>query len=296
MIRAILSGFKSAILLMASITTILGVTTSISAQMRDVDRRLNVAVVGFELNEAAAKDALADGANINARNEAMNGETMLITAIKGFKEPKVIKFLLDNGAEPSIKDESGRTALSYARQYNIGKNQAGREIIKMLEDATQKPAGTGAGASKQVPGENNRANNSTVDAPLKSENGRTEPATTRRKPRKGNGPLTAEDVQAVLEESLTAEYQNHAYGVKNKVTFEWAGPITIGAAELRPQARGRCYPVKLRVKVTAVDPRDGKTSTVERGIQANIGGYLKKEIFCFFRNGFGEWEYGTYYL
>jgi hypothetical protein len=111
---------------------------------------------------------------------------------------------------------------------------------------------------------------------------------------KGTGPLTEEDVKATLEESLTAAYQNHFYGVKNKVTFEWIGPIKIGAAELRPQARGACYPVKLRVKVTATDPRDGNRSTVERGVQASIGPYTKKEIFCFFRDGFGEWTYGTY--
>jgi hypothetical protein len=42
------------------------------------------------------------------------------------------------------------------------------------------------------------------------------------------------------------------------------------------------------------DPRDGKTSSVKRGLNAEIGGYHKTEIFCFFKNGFGEWEFGTY--
>ena len=76
------------------------------------DRRVHFTVLGFEFDEAAAKDALSDGADVNAVNGAMGGETMLISAIKSFKEPKVIKFLLASGADPNVKDEEGRTALS----------------------------------------------------------------------------------------------------------------------------------------------------------------------------------------
>jgi ankyrin repeat protein len=85
------------------------------AQNDDANRRLTVAVVGFELNEAAAKDALAAGADINWKNDAMNGETLLIQAIKSFKDAEVVRFLLNNGANPNLTDDSGRTALSWAR-------------------------------------------------------------------------------------------------------------------------------------------------------------------------------------
>jgi hypothetical protein len=101
--------------------------------MTDIDRRLNVAVVGFDLNTAAAKAALSSGADINHRNEALGNETMLITAIKGQKDPAVIRFLIENGADPGLKDDAGRTALDYARQYGIGRDAQGREIIALLQ-------------------------------------------------------------------------------------------------------------------------------------------------------------------
>jgi hypothetical protein len=106
------------------------------------------------------------------------------------------------------------------------------------------------------------------------------------------GPPTEAEVKATIEKTFTTDYESHFFGVKNKVTFEWVGGVVVG----QPQGRQRfpaisCYPVKLNVKVTATDPRDGKSLTVPRGTEAKIGGYSKKEIFCFYRNGFGEWEF-----
>jgi hypothetical protein len=71
---------------------LLGASSQAFAQNDDANRRLSVAVVGFEFNEAAAKEALAAGADINWKNDALNGETLLIQAIKSFKDAKVIKF------------------------------------------------------------------------------------------------------------------------------------------------------------------------------------------------------------
>ncbi len=244
------------------------------------DRRLTVAVLGFEFNEAAAKDALADGANINAKNGALGGETVLITAIKGFKDPQVVRFLLDNGADANLKDDSGQTALSLARKYNIGRKQNGRDILKMLEDATGQAA-----TNTDKPAENTTS--------LKTTTVKT--TTTDSKPaRRVGGAPTAEEIKETLEKSFTKDYQNHFFGVRNKVTFEWIGSITVGAPETRGRIPTRCYPAKLNVKVTAEDPRDGNRSSVTRGTEAMIGGYSKTEIFCFSRNGFGEWGYVTY--
>jgi hypothetical protein len=238
----------------------------------DVNRKLNVAVNGFDFNEAAAKKAIANGADINQKNDAMGGETLLITAIKGFKESKVIKFLLDNGADKTIKDNSSKNALDWAAQYKIGKNDNGREILKLLGNLQGTPA-----TSQNKP------------SPKQKE---TPPGTTQNKPTTG-GPGVNEIRQA-LEKSLTKAYEDHFYGIKNKVTFEWTGEITVGQPENRLRLAQRCYPVKLNVKVTITDPRDGNTSKLARGTEAVIGGYHKTEIFCFFKNGFGEWEYGTY--
>src|SRR5690242_8008006 len=123
------------------VLVIVSLSISVYSQT-DATRRLYVATVGFELNEPAANDALEAGADINWRNDAMSNETMLITAIKGFKEVKVIKYLLDHGADPHLKDDSAKTALEWARQYNIGRDRNGKEILSLLETAGQEePAG-----------------------------------------------------------------------------------------------------------------------------------------------------------
>src|SRR3954468_12538824 len=88
------------------------VASSTAMAQSDPNRRLLVACCnGYDLNEAAALDAIKGGADINWQNPAMSGETMLINAIKAFQEPKVVKFLLDHGADASIKDDTGKTAL-----------------------------------------------------------------------------------------------------------------------------------------------------------------------------------------
>jgi hypothetical protein len=241
----------------------------------NVNKKLDIAVNGFDFNEANAKKAIADGADINQKNDAMGGETLLITAIKGFKEAKVIKFLLDNGADKTIKDNSGKTALDWAEQYKIGKNNNGREILKLLGSGTVTPATT-----------QNKSNNT----PPKQDR----PVTTTTQDKTTPGGPSANEIRKALEKSLTKIYEDHFYGVKNKVAFEWTGGISVGQPENRLRLAQRCYPVKLQLKVTITDPRDGNTSTVARGTEAVIGGYHKTEIFCFFKNGFGEWEYGTY--
>lgn len=106
------------------------------------DERLLSGLFAHNFNEAAAQDALAAGANINAKHRVLSGGTMLMLASKVSQEPRVIKFLLDHGADTTLKDESGRTALSYARESIIGRDQAGRDIIKMLEGRGRTGGGT----------------------------------------------------------------------------------------------------------------------------------------------------------
>ncbi len=122
-------------------------------QMSSLDRRLNVAVVGFELNAEAAEDALQAGADINHRNEAMDNDTMLITAIRSFKDLSVVKWLLDKGADPSLTNDLGRTALSYAKQYRIGNTPAGRAIMKLLEGGKAAAPAAAASPAEEAPAE-----------------------------------------------------------------------------------------------------------------------------------------------
>lgn len=259
------------------------VRLSYSQDLSPTDRRLSVAVIGFDLNEPEAKALLAQRANINAVNGAMGGETFLITAIKGFKEPKVIKFLLDNGADPNIKDERGRTALSYAQQYNFSRKKDGRDIIQMLMTAM-----------KIQPEEKEQTGKNTVAAPVIKEGKQHSVQVRTNQALHKTGPPGVSEVKATMEESLTGIYQNHFFGVKNTVDFEWSGPVTVGGLQTVASAPEACYPVRLKVKVTITDPRDGNTSVQSRGQEAKIGGYLKNEIFCFYRDGFGRWSYGIY--
>jgi hypothetical protein len=180
--------------------------------------------------------------------------------------------------------------------YKIDSNRNGREIIALLTGATNKNqprAATKPAAAKKA-ASTKKATPVKRAAPTRTTSTRKSATATARKLRRTSGPPTAAEVRKTLEKSFTTVYQNHFFGVKNKVTFQWIGSISVGSPETRLRTASSCYPVKLRVKVTAEDPRDGNISTVERGTNAEIGGYRKMEIFCFYRNGFGEWDYGTY--
>lgn len=105
------------------------------------------------------------------------------------------------------------------------------------------------------------------------------------------GPPTAAEVKQTVETKLRKKAESFNFGVKSKVTFEWSGPITIGKPIVKGRIPTDCYPVKLTVKVTTEDPRDGRKSTDVRGIDGKIGGQPRSEIFCFSRAGFGEWDF-----
>lgn len=106
-----------------------------------------------------------------------------------------------------------------------------------------------------------------------------------------SGPPTPAEVKETVEKKLRKDSEGFYHGVKSKVTFEWSGPIVVGNPVVKGRIPTDCYPVKLSLKVTAEDPRDGRKSTDVRGIDGKIGGQPRAEIFCFTRDGFGEWEF-----
>jgi hypothetical protein len=63
-----------------------------------------------------AKLALNAGAKVNAHNNG--GTTALILAAQGQHE-RLVKLLLDRGADPSIRDAEGHTALWHARGITL---------------------------------------------------------------------------------------------------------------------------------------------------------------------------------
>lgn len=261
-------------------------------------RKLFVATVGYELNEAAALQALASGADINWQNPAMNDESILIMAIKGQMDSRHIKFLIDHGANVNIKDGSGMTALDYANKYNLGSNSDGRKILALLQGNNgQPPARTGAPqAARQAAAQPTAPHHAPAAPPAVHQ---AAPVAKGVDPVQGatkgpQGAPTPAEVKATIEKTFHADYRNHFTGADNKVTFEWLGPIQIGARE--PGMAYPTYPVKIQVRVTAEDPRDGNRSTVVRGINADYGFMKKREMYRFFKNGFGEWEFNMYEL
>ena len=66
----------------------------------------------------AAEALCAHGAELDVRDDSQNTPLMW-AACSGFNgSTKICEMLLALGADPSLKDNNGKTALDYARQYN----------------------------------------------------------------------------------------------------------------------------------------------------------------------------------
>jgi len=138
---------------MAALALVLGPAGSGPAaayQMTSVDRRLLVAMVCGN-NVEAAEDALQSGANINHRNEAMDQDTLLIAAVRQYCAPEIIKWLLEHGADPKLRNDEGRTALSYVLEWNSSANPHKAPIVKMLKEAAGGGAAQGNAAAAPAP-------------------------------------------------------------------------------------------------------------------------------------------------
>ena len=68
---------------------------------------------------------IQQGANINERN--VMGATGLIYAIQ-FNQKEIAKLLIENGADTTIKDKKGNTAMDHARTQGIP------ELIALLQN------------------------------------------------------------------------------------------------------------------------------------------------------------------
>jgi hypothetical protein len=78
------------------------------------DKQLREAMSGYFIDEAKARQALAAGANVNHRDTKMNNQTLLIDRVRQGADVSVIRWLLQNGADPTLTDSNGRNAAYYA--------------------------------------------------------------------------------------------------------------------------------------------------------------------------------------
>jgi ankyrin repeat protein len=79
------------------------------------------------------------GAKITINSQDIAGDTALILAT-GNNKYDIVKYLLENGADPMIKDSLGKTALKYAKEniiQDLLKNKMKEIIAKNLEEKTQ---------------------------------------------------------------------------------------------------------------------------------------------------------------
>ena len=92
---------------------------------------------GPDANRKALRDVvkvlLNAGADPNARDKI--GNTALMYAAIGNKNPKAIKALLDAGADPKLTNKNGKTALDYVKDNAALKDSKARD---MLKDAANK--------------------------------------------------------------------------------------------------------------------------------------------------------------
>ena len=71
---------------------------------------------------------LRAGADLNARNP--RGMTALMWAVIWDNDPATVKLLIDAGADPTVRDDEGKSALDHARE-----NDARQEVLAMLSEA-----------------------------------------------------------------------------------------------------------------------------------------------------------------
>ena len=129
-----LAGLLGSIALAVALAPVAVSPTPAQAQeMSAADRRFYVATAGgFDFDERAALAALAEGADINHRNPAMDEDTVLIAAIRAFKDPAMIKWLLDHGADPSLTNNQGRNAAYYFTRAHMDRTAEGKAILARL--------------------------------------------------------------------------------------------------------------------------------------------------------------------
>ncbi|MDP4174997.1 MAG: ankyrin repeat domain-containing protein [Bacteroidota bacterium] len=90
----------------------------------------------LENNLQAARDAIRNGADVNAVNEA--GETVIFNALtfSFFQADKfntdMIKLLLDNGAKVNVKDKQGQTPLFIACSSGLIADEKRAELVELL--------------------------------------------------------------------------------------------------------------------------------------------------------------------
>jgi hypothetical protein len=120
------------------------------ADFSHIDRQLFNETSGYDFDAEKANYYLSAGADINARNEQLDDQTMLILAIKSFAKPEVVQWLLAHGADPSIRDFKGKTALDWATQNGIDRHPEGHRVVAALRGAMGQATGAAPAAAAQA--------------------------------------------------------------------------------------------------------------------------------------------------
>ena len=135
---------------MFTAAAVLAFTAQIArADLSYQDRRLYVAVTSWDFKPEQAEAALAAGGNVNAQNDQMDNESLLILAVRGFAPPAAVKWLLAHGADMSLTDENGKTALDWANQLHIVGQPDGRRVMAALRGAAMPAADANGNAQPQ---------------------------------------------------------------------------------------------------------------------------------------------------
>lgn len=96
------------------------------------------------------------GINVNQQHRFDGSTPLIVACIAGNVEARTVKLLLDNGADPLLKDVNGKAALDYATQYsseypNREDTHEYDEKVALLTEAIRKKKRAEQGASVQPP-------------------------------------------------------------------------------------------------------------------------------------------------
>jgi ankyrin repeat protein len=83
-----------------------------------------------------AKLLIERGIRVNQKHKFDGGTPLIVATIAGNVDARTVKLLLDEGADPSITDTHGQTALDYALEYEKNHPEAYAPKIELLKAAT----------------------------------------------------------------------------------------------------------------------------------------------------------------
>ena len=97
------------------------------------DNALHEGILHFDV----AKLLIERGIRVNQKHKFDGSTPLIVATIAGNVDAPTVKLLLDEGADPSITDGHGKTALDYALEYEKDHPDAYAPKVELLKSSTE---------------------------------------------------------------------------------------------------------------------------------------------------------------